>query len=91
MTTEKPSISIEARMRLRSFVNEVEALQERWGVAIVAEMNEVVLRDTNRRTEFLEPDGMTYGEYDASIADTEKVGGFRLANLRIENFDGWGQ
>lgn len=86
----KPSISTEAQHRLRSFVHEAEALQERWGIQIVCE-GDCQLLDAHRREQWLQPDEMLYGEYDASVVEADKPGGFKLKNLQIEDFEGWGK
>jgi hypothetical protein len=76
MTTKKPSITPEAQHRIRSFVHEVEALQERWGVQIATDYVGIVFRDSLRKEEFVGPDGSLYGESDASVNNTEAPGGF---------------
>lgn len=91
MTHTKPSIAPEAQQRIRSFVHEVEALQERWGVQIATDHYGVVLRDSLRKEEFVGLDGVLYGEYDAAVNHTGVPGGFRLHNLALEDFEGWGK
>ena len=91
-TVSKPFISTEARHRLRSFIHEVECLQERWRIQIVVDDGMINLRDINRQEPFLQPNGEdVYGKYDAYVVYTDELNGFTLKNLRLEDFDAWGK
>ena len=85
----KPKISAEAKRRIRAFAAAVADAQDKFGVSLAVQDDSFAFRDQRRKEAWILPDGQVYGEWDAQIFDGARVNGFRLRNLRFEDFDAW--
>lgn len=75
---------------MRRFVRAVEKLQSEFGVTIHCDDNCLVLRDDIRTGEWITPEGVIYGQWDAFFFGTcENYPFISSSDLSFEDFDAW--